>query len=214
MRHVKCDEGKPSCKRCLKARRTCMMGYGRATNDPLTVAFLVLATGSNRPECDHKAQRAFQFFHKVCAPSTPPWQGHHSVSWNQMVLQGCHVEESIKHLVIATGSLGLLQHRQVPSATDEFMFLFHHGKALSLLSRARNPDPTVILMACLLLVLGAQLQNRSDLAAQHARAGNKILTSYYQERLHVQIDPAIDEMALMFSQLAVERPVRAGRLAC
>lgn len=121
-----------------------------------------------------------------------------------MVLQGCHMEESIKHLVIATGSLGLSQHRQVPSASDEFMFLFHQGKALSLLSRARDPDPTIILMACLLLVLCARLQNRSDLAAQHARAGMKILTFYYQDRLHVQTDPAIDEMAVIFSQLAVE----------
>lgn len=201
MRHVKCDEGKPSCNRCLKARRTCIR-YDTRTNDALPVAFLVLATGSNRPECDKKAQRAFQFFYEVCAPSIP-WQGH-CISWSKMVLQGCHLEESIKHLVIATGSLGLLQHREVASAGDESMFLFHHGKALSLLSRARNPDPTIILMACLLFFLCGRLQNRYGLAAQHARAGKKILTSYYQERLHVRTDPAIDEMAVIFSQLAVE----------
>ncbi|KIW14060.1 hypothetical protein PV08_06841 [Exophiala spinifera] len=204
MRHVKCDETKPNCNRCLKARRRCL-GYP-VTTDASPVAFLVMAQGSNRPECDAKARRAFQFFYEACASSLS--QHGNTAVWTRMVLQTSHYEESIKHLVIAAACLGLCRRFGVSSADEEITFLFHHGKALALLSRGQWHNPSVILLACLLLVLCGQLQNRDDMAAQHAKAGKKILASYYGENSHpgTGTDPLIDEIAMIFSRLNFDTP--------
>lgn len=167
--------------------------------DASPVAFLVMAQGSNRPECDAKARRAFQFFYEVCEPSIS--RHGNNATWTRMVLQASHCEESIKHLVIAASCLGLRRRSGLCSAGEEFTFLFHHGKALALLSRGQWQSPSVILLACLLLVLCGQLQNRDDLAAQHAKAGKRILESYHGDHFHAWIDPAIDEIAVIFSRL-------------
>lgn len=170
-----------------------------------------MAQGSNRPECDAKARRAFQFFYEVCQASFSRYEKNSAV-WTRMVLQASHCEESIKHLVIAASCLGLCRRRGGPtSASEDFTsFLFHHGRALALLSRGQwQKKPSVILLACLLLVLCGQLQDRDDLAAQHAQAGKKILASHYIDGgLHSHahmIDPAIDEIAVVFSKLNIDR---------
>ncbi|OQV01310.1 hypothetical protein CLAIMM_06691 [Cladophialophora immunda] len=158
-------------------------------------------------QCDREAVTAFRFFVQVCAPGMLNYGSHYF--WNELVLQACHVDESIKHLTIAASRLGsyrLLQPCKPPSDKDT-VFLAHYGRALKLLSRSKNPDPGFLLMACLLLVLCDEFQENSFAAIQHLIAGRKILAAYRPAAasLHrsrsTSNNAAIAELDQIFSRL-------------
>ncbi|RSL40834.1 hypothetical protein CEP54_016002 [Fusarium duplospermum] len=86
--------------------------------------------------------------------------------WGMVVLQASHVDESIKHLVIAAANL---------SSSNNVPFLAHYSRALQILSRSRNVDVIIILIACVLLSVCDELQNRGDSARRHILAGERIL---------------------------------------
>ncbi|KAI1616350.1 hypothetical protein EDD36DRAFT_133241 [Exophiala viscosa] len=205
IRRVKCDEGRPSCHRCTSTGRKCD-GYS-APKEPTPIAYLVMAQTSS--ECQYIARTAFQYFHEVCAPALSNY-GSQSF-WTKLVLQACHYDESIKHLIIAASCLGAQDYPLLrsKSSTGCPLYLSHYGKALKLLSHARSPDPAVVLMACLLLVLCNELQHNTKAALQHMLAGKSILDSY-AARDHPQSNAAVAEIAPVFSQLEQH----AGVLQC
>ncbi|OAP60973.1 hypothetical protein AYL99_05977 [Fonsecaea erecta] len=204
-RRVKCDYSLPSCNRCLSTGRKCD-GYPAPPRengrDPPPVAVLMVIDSNVPTRCDHEALRAFQFFTQFCAPDMLNYGSHHF--WNRLVLQACHVDESIKHLTIAASRLGLLRLRQpcaAPSDKDT-VFLAHYGRALRLLSRSENPDPSLLLMACLLLVLCDEFQENSFAAIQHLIAGRKILATYRPSSPQYNDgNAAIAELDHIFSRL-------------
>jgi len=196
IRRVKCDEGKPFCTRCVSTGRKCD-GYSTPTPPP-PVAFLVAMTDSGRAECQ-KARAAFQFFYEICAPALVNYGSQ--FFWNGLVLQACHSDESIKHLVIAVSYLES-RRRQAPFITmDSQSFLIHYCRALWLLSHAREPDTAVMLMACLLLVICDEFQHNSYAALQHIAAGRKILAAHRRQRQSGLQNLAVNEIAPIFSRL-------------
>ncbi|KAH8800355.1 hypothetical protein F5884DRAFT_810084 [Xylogone sp. PMI_703] len=198
-RHVKCDETKPSCQRCTSTKRKCE-GY-QAPKEPAPVAFLVVATCSARPDCNRKAQMAFQFFYEICAPNL--LRSGNSSFLSKLILQACQVEKSIKHLVIAVSSLSLQQHG-LSASSENIIFLVHYGEALKLLSNNQDPDITIMLIACLLLITCSQLQNKDDITTQHVLAGKRILDSYSGRKVSGYRNPVVEEVALIFSRLEIE----------
>ncbi|KAK5222109.1 hypothetical protein LTR72_006366 [Exophiala xenobiotica] len=205
IRRVKCDEGRPSCDRCLKTGRHCD-GYP-APKEPVPIAFVMLVPTSNPPECHSVSRRAFQYFHQVCAPALMNYGSQ--FFWNQLVLQACHHDESIKHLIIAASCAGARNENDLPRRVStapndgSHVYLFHYGRALKLLSHANSPDPGLVLMACLLLILCDELQQNSFAALQHMLAGRKILSSCSPgtQHGHGHGNELINEIAPIFSQL-------------
>lgn len=198
IRHVKCDEGKPDCARCTSTGRTCD-GYPLPKGTPPAAFFMVVATGSDRPECDSKARSAFRFFCEVCAPFLADY-GTHAL-WNSLVPQACHSDESIKHLVIATSSLRSQQPHPTLRLAQSPMFLIHYGKALRLLSQDRNLDTAIILIACILLIICDMLQQKYDNVNQHLLAGRRIIAAYHNQRSSPRHNLAIEEITSAFSGL-------------
>ncbi|KUJ10771.1 uncharacterized protein LY89DRAFT_723348 [Mollisia scopiformis] len=126
IRRVKCDEGKPSCKRCLGTGRICDgYLYGSNAKPPFPKTDELIALGSSRrplsqtntsqsayssniilppsPFSNEQEHRGFAFFRRyTCSRLAPNFR---SRFWEQIVLQACHHEPAIRHAVVALGSL-------------------------------------------------------------------------------------------------------------
>jgi hypothetical protein len=198
IRRVKCDEGKPSCHRCESTGRRCD-GYAAPKYQP-PVAIMVVLTGSGRTECDVKSQRALHFFREICAPLLSTYGT--STLWNSLVLQACYIDESIKHLVIATSTLSYNRQFELDHSQESFLFLIHYGKALRLLSQYQRPNTAFILMACLLLAMCDELRQNVIGAHRHIEAGKRILGAYYTQKSRAMIGLEMEEISLAFSQLS------------
>ena len=207
IRRVRCDLSRPSCQRCLSTGRKCD-GYPTVEPKKLDhdapVALLIVMERPVPSHCDYAALTAFQFFIQVCAPGLLNYGSQQF--WNELVLQACFVDESIKHLTIAASRLG--SHRMLKiceeSADWDPVYLSHYGKALKLLSQSQNPDPAFLLMAFLLLILCDEYQKNSFAALQHLIAGRKILATYQPGRqLRGQSD-AIEELGPIFARLELQ----------
>ncbi|KIX04777.1 uncharacterized protein Z518_05647 [Rhinocladiella mackenziei CBS 650.93] len=199
IRRVKCDEVRPSCKRCSSTGRKCD-GYAAPRQEPVAALLVVTTETYSSFECDRRARTAFQFFYEVCAPTLLNYGGQSF--WNRLVLQACHVHLSIQHLIIAASRLGSHNGQMMDSvsATEDPVFLSHYGKALKMLSQARSPDPGLVLMACLLLILCDEFQQNSFAALQHIIAGRKILAAYGADR-SIPRNATVEEIGLLFSKL-------------
>ena len=199
IRRIKCDESKPSCKRCTSTGRKCDGYASPKVKQQAPVAFLMIVSESGRTECDRQAVHAFQYFYEVCAPALV---NHGSGDfWNKLVLQACHAEESIKHLVIAASRLEIVDQPANTQTISDPQFLWHYGKALKLISQAKDPEPEVLLIACLLLVLCDELQQNPYAALQHVTAGRKILLAYCPPHPRKGRCTVVEELGLIFLKL-------------
>ena len=166
---------------------------------PPPVAILVVSTSSGRTECDLKSQRAFHFFREICAPVLSTRCS--STLWNSLLLQACHNDESIKHLVIATSALSFGRQFESDHSQESLLFLVHYGRALQLLGHCQQPKTAFFLMACLLLAICDELRQNIIGAYRHVEAGKRILSSYYAQKSRTMIDAEMEEISLAFSQL-------------
>ncbi|WAO94654.1 Zn(2)-C6 fungal-type domain-containing protein [Fusarium falciforme] len=198
VRRVKCDEKKPSCKRCISTGRKCD-GYPVPKPRLEAVSVVVMGSGScSTPgACPARSRQSFQMFSELYAPMLSGYgtEGF----WGMVVLQASHVDESIKHLVIAASNL---------SSSNNVPFLAHYSRALQILSRSQNVDVIIILIACVLLTVCDELQNRGDSAQRHILAGERILA----EQDGLSLGPWRDSFVLKeimstFSRLCSPRPM-------
>ena len=204
IRRIKCTYERPSCQRCLGTGRKCDGYPAQNQQDPAPVAFLIALDYPVPSQCDHEALTAFQFFNEVCAPALLNYGSQYF--WNQLVLQACYMDESIKHLTIAASRLGSNRLMRSKDATlsDDGVFLSHYGRALRLLGRSHNPDPVFLLIACLLLILCDEFQDNSFAALQHLIAGRRILATYQSADAARRRNTAIEELGPIFAKLELQ----------
>ncbi|SMQ46562.1 unnamed protein product [Zymoseptoria tritici ST99CH_3D7] len=104
IRRVKCDEGKPYCKRCTTTGRKCD-GYTNLVEQkqqPKGTESLSMALVSG-VSADAFERRTFDFFRAKTAPTV---SGYFQDSvWDRIVLQLSHSEPAVRHAVNALGSL-------------------------------------------------------------------------------------------------------------
>jgi hypothetical protein len=199
VRRVKCDEMKPSCKRCSSTGRRCD-GYSDLTQ-PSPIGYLVVATGQARPECAQKSRASFQVYCEIFAPILSSIGTNKF--WGAIVPATCSIHESIKHLVIATSTLGTLTF--LDHAQRDIMFLVHYTKALRLLSDTREASVVVVLIGCILLAICDEIQQQRPGPSPHVLFGQKILTSYLNGSRSSYRHYPIDEIALVLSRLSAPR---------
>lgn len=222
IRRVKCDEEKPSCRRCTSTGRKCD-GYAalqqNSLPEPRNLVVPVCATAdglSGNSSCSAHARVCFRIFRELCAMALTGYgtQGF----WQTVVLQASDRSAVVKHLMIAASSLRVLTGEStevVPAGqagTSNVPFLAHYGRALRLLGTSPQSDVVVVLVSCVLLAVCEELQ-QNDLAAQwHIEAGKRILASQQRgtslRRGNQTIE--IDEITSTFSQLSFPRPTTAS----
>ncbi|EEU34044.1 uncharacterized protein NECHADRAFT_85498 [Fusarium vanettenii 77-13-4] len=198
IRRVKCDEKKPSCKRCTSTGRKCD-GYPAPKPRLEAVSVVVMSSGScSTPgACPAKSRQSFQMFSELYAPMLSSYGT--DGFWTMVVLQASYVDESIKHLVIAASNL---------SSSNNVPFLAHYSRALQILSRSQNVDVIIILVACVLLTVCDDLQNRGDSARRHISAGERILAEQNGLSLGPWKDSfVLKEIMATFSRLCSPRPM-------
>ncbi|KAH8669441.1 hypothetical protein BGZ60DRAFT_376138 [Tricladium varicosporioides] len=183
-RHVKCDEQKPKCQRCIKARRACL-GY-QSTDSTLTqalapVARTVLYAPSPFPAVDPEETRMLYFFSTF---SSKGISGYFSSDfWQRQILQLSLAEPCIRHALVSIGALHqhfnagqLGQLVQCDSATYQFA-LRQHTLAISQLQRSMatsNHREEITLMACILFTCFDSFMGNYQSALVHLRSGLRI----------------------------------------
>lgn len=137
---MKCDETLPRCYKCVSTGRTCD-GYGP---DPQgLVEICSVSPSPTRLLCPGiqgtaKERRCFYFFQTKTAPQLSTFLG--SDFWNTILLQSALREPSIRHAVIALGSLhetsdvdnNLIARRHISRYIDDFA-LKNYNQAINLL---------------------------------------------------------------------------------
>ncbi|KAF7554928.1 hypothetical protein G7Z17_g2552 [Cylindrodendrum hubeiense] len=214
IRRIKCDEIRPSCKRCTSSGRKC---DGYPVPKPKTQAHESIAVVVMGPAgmpcatrggggCAAKSRTSLEMFSEryapmLCGYGTPGF-------WHSVVLRACVANEGIKHLVIAASNLHMVS--QLDLQASNLPFLAHYGRALQVLSRAQDSDVVVILVACVLLTVCDDLQNRGT-AQHHILAGQRILRAQNDLALRPWTNSGmLEEIVSTFSRLSAPRPAMAG----
>lgn len=179
IRRVKCDEGKPSCKRCSSTGRKCD-GYFYSGVPSGTTTRLTPPTATNQNLHSTKSsidvspsltfldtnieQRSFDFFHQNTIPQLSSIFG--SPSWkqlNRLLLQAAYHEPAVRHASVALGALHEtfeLSSRPLLSSNEETtntqFAVQQYVKALGYLVnpaiRRGKPAADVALITCILFV--------------------------------------------------------------
>ena len=160
------------------------------------------AAESARPECEQKSRHSFHVYCHLYGPVLSIYGS--SKFWNEIVPQACSCSASIKHLLIATSNL--CQQASKPQEYN-IPFLIHYTKALQILSYDSRPDVSIVLIACVLLVICEQLRNREIEAQQHVLAGHKILGMQPHDRASPGGNNVLNEIALTLSRLSSPGPL-------
>lgn len=196
IRHVRCDTQKPACSRCLKSGRQCD-GYSidgrRPEQDPLQIIHwrpntLNLHRISFDVTGNKKERRAFHFFRENSATEFPGF--FESSFWGQLVLQASHAEPSIRHAVIALGSLHetIRQGEWTPLESGRPCDLFalqQCNKAIGHLNQTIGSDKhhskEMLLLSCAIFICFESLQGNYESALSHMQCGLQIFRDWQAE---------------------------------
>ncbi|KAI1199398.1 hypothetical protein F5X97DRAFT_332665 [Nemania serpens] len=205
VRHVKCDEGRPACHRCVSTGRTCD-GYGiwgggevnpagRALTPRIYVGPVRSAISSQHGKLSSEQETCFRWFScwtftKLPLPFITPF-------WDTLVLQACAAEPAVLHAVLALGSAhqkesldesDLREARVALDPQQKFM-LSEYGKAMrDLRPHFSNQDRRsvhVALVVCTLFTFFENLLGRYATANSHLHSGLRLLAETYAHGNHV-----------------------------
>ncbi|KAL4729684.1 hypothetical protein ACLX1H_004106 [Fusarium chlamydosporum] len=174
-RKVKCDEGKPSCQRCVNAGRVCQgLGFEQTTSSHLQ---LVQPRNHVLGSTAKSESRVIEFFCKVAAPSlSGPIDPYF---WTNIVLQFAEHEPAVRHSIMTISSL--FENRQSRDKTStaavqrNVVALKHYNAAIRQLQTPHNPDLVLTLLTCLLFVCIEILHSNGDVAIRHCYHGINLL---------------------------------------
>ncbi|TGO70273.1 hypothetical protein BOTNAR_0002g00570 [Botryotinia narcissicola] len=182
-RRVKCDEGKPTCQRCLKAKRTCE-GYAPPSSMSATnsrpLKFVVYSASSPvdalslLPGITPREQRFFDFFRlRTAVELTGPFEAD---LWSSVLLQTAHAESAIFNAVVALGALHEnFGHSRDVQALDSNYALIHYQKAIQRIVNPKALNIDIVLMMCLVFSAFDNLRNNYEASLTHIAGGIKIL---------------------------------------
>ncbi|KAL3451530.1 hypothetical protein BJX65DRAFT_220400 [Aspergillus insuetus] len=178
IRRVKCDEGKPSCSRCLTTGRKCD-GYAvseRSPGAPLALHLQSVASSVSAAE-----SRALDFFFHTTSPQLAGFLD--AGFWKRTVLQLSLAEPAIRQGLAALGSLheyGGGQASSDPVVAEEL----YNQAIRSTVRKASVGDLSVpiVVMASIIFTCFEFLRHNATAAAAHIASGIDILRSWRQTR--------------------------------
>lgn len=185
-RRVKCDEGKPVCRRCSVGGRHCAYSPVKVLPTRRNVVTIYLPPARGQPALFvHDA--GLDFFHRRIAASLDSQL--ECGFWGQLVLQLAHVEPCIRHAVAAVSAV----HQDVEMSIqhpDGYVMANHQAQeawalaAKSLSARiGSQPDSHLVpLVCCLLFTCIEFLRGHAAMALLHIENGLHILAAYHHKR--------------------------------
>ena len=240
---MKCDEEKPSCFQCCKTGRVCDSYEATPSRthskfdsasyiSPYQKApafYRIIPRFSN----DETEARGFDFFRSSIGPIL--FQAFNLTFVDRIIMQLSHSDDTIKHAVIALGSLGeqFAKHRSLsPKILDRGKRLqfarLQNSKAIQHLRRqlsdSEQQSVELALISCFLFVIFDFLLGDEVSSYVHLRAGLNILRGYYkmQEGLPISTDQAVflgkdllvNDFARIFSVLDLHAAIWLGLASC
>ncbi|KAL4974906.1 hypothetical protein BDW66DRAFT_167528 [Aspergillus desertorum] len=180
-RKIKCDQYKPSCRRCIAARYTCeypqqtTYGYSYASAPPITTTSILEIPLSTSPSTVMRERRAFAYYFHHAAPYLAG--GLDPSFWTVTVPRTCRAETAVWDAVNAISTLF-----EFPEMCPDFVFLRHEKvhsslndkqtEALSWYSRSLskiqsgiergNLNVQVALVSCILFIGIEMVQGRVE----------------------------------------------------
>ena len=245
IRHVKCDEAKPACVQCSKTGRVCD-GYEDKSsvttiqrsrtrwnvtpkNQPLPSIFRLAPRFSG----DENEIHSFDFFRSCIGPIV--FQAFNLSVVDQMIMQLAHSDNTVKHAVVALGSLGeqLAKYRSLgPLALNRDSRL-HFARVQNAqaicqlrkqLSNGQQQSIELALIACFLFVIFDFLLGDDESSFAHLKAGLNILRDCYpiQEGATIAVDralfvaqsPLIVDFARIFTEMDLHAAIWLGLTTC
>ncbi|KAI1757977.1 hypothetical protein F4782DRAFT_536670 [Xylaria castorea] len=194
IRKVKCDEGKPHCRRCTSTGRKCD-GY---TADPTSSALSWHRPRHLFPNVNSASERrCLEFFCEVAAPVlSGPLDPYF---WTHLVLQFSQMEPAVRHSVVAVGSLyeQIRGHQGIDSLlSDDNLVLSHYNAAIRHLKTMKNES--LVLLVCILFVCIEFLRGSRAAATEHCQHGISIL-----KRVEASFPWAKEYLSPIFRRLSV-----------
>jgi hypothetical protein len=187
-RKVKCDESRPSCRRCTLAGRTCDRSLNGnslsrvvAWSSPGPNADGLLSNGLHNDEI-----RWLEHFHSHTGPSLSGDPDYRSF-WTLELPQLSVSESAIRHALLAVGSCHARYEAQLEGSKhrgqieDPGFAIKHYNLAIANLRKVvetKHAKPHVPLICCLLFICLECLYGNTKLILTHLQNGLKILDSY------------------------------------
>ncbi|KAE8448182.1 hypothetical protein EG329_009786 [Mollisiaceae sp. DMI_Dod_QoI] len=187
IRRVKCDEAKPHCKRCTSTGRKCD-GYVQELSlpspDDKDYGAAIQRIATHMPG-NSQEKRGFQYFVTTTAEEL---SGFFTGSfWEHLVLQASAAEPSLRHAVVAIGSLheefshNRLSYDVETESKGQAFAMSQYTKAIGHLRRSLldgKQAPLTALMSCILFACFDSVRGHFDHAMIHLHSGLKILGDY------------------------------------
>ncbi|KAF6803068.1 C6 zinc finger domain protein [Colletotrichum sojae] len=216
IRRIKCDEGRPSCRRCLTTGRKCD-GYTVPPKGTYSWSHLLRVT---TPQADAKLatqhqpvawtgataaeNRAMSFFHRVAAPALAG--SLNKYFWTNVVVQVANQEPVARHAVLAVSSLyeaflkRFRSHEVGEDGTEaprDAFAVWHYNEAIRLLRSTR--DRALTLFVCVLFICIELLRKNAGVAIEHCRHGINILNEVRCESEFIKnhVKPAIANLTIV-----------------
>ncbi|KAL4924206.1 uncharacterized protein BDV17DRAFT_284853 [Aspergillus undulatus] len=181
-RRIKCDEGKPTCRNCIRSKRDC--AYANTRQDGRSNLRIVMYTPRASFATTGAEKHSLDFFLAQMRTRFP-------IHFSQPVLQAAHREDVLAHAVIALGAMQQVYEFDDFSAIGMWspmsqFAMQQYGKALRLLQdrvqyHARGmggTPPDLILISCLFFACFECLRGSTQAAIIHMRSGLNLLRSY------------------------------------
>lgn len=198
IRRIKCDEGKPSCTKCLSTGRVCD-GYSLTilvVDGPqqarLAKSSKTIAPPFSLPLGFLGTETERNFFH-TCRRATEAGVALHICSrtsfWTRLAPQLSHEYEAVRHAVVAVGAAYHLHKvadiASIPRSTKERIEAFileQYNRSICILHRDINrerfaDDSTIVLICCLAYIYLESLRSNYSAAIRHLNNGIRIIES-------------------------------------
>ena len=184
-RHVKCDEGQPTCQKCIKARIPCQYGAFQLHSTKFVI-YSVPRSLPDIPQLNPPERRSLHYFrcHAAAHMAAP----FHTKSWIYCVLQLAEGHTFVMSALLALSTIHE-SYSQTSNLREHYQSIFfhHYNSAMKEISRADHSEIHVhaILISSIVFYSFETLRGCLFRALQHVQAGLKIIS--YQHQL-----PALD----------------------
>ncbi|KAK2016141.1 hypothetical protein LZ32DRAFT_645302 [Colletotrichum eremochloae] len=211
-RHVRCDEGKPTCQNCAKSKKKCE-GYVQEPT-PATESSL----RGHRPLLIKPNYETLMFTNQLEKDHFNYWMAFSkeftlfpSDLMTQILPQIAREDPAIRHAAFAIGAATLGSDSRIqrtsgkgPFVKDAFQ---HHGRAISLLlsGTADKKSMPRTLLSCLLFVTFEAIQGNKRAAMTHISHGYSLLDQLLRQGISGDCPPKlVDEVMSSFQHFALQ----------